>query len=68
MSSTFVTKNGKTFIGYDDDVYKSVKKTIENEGYRKATKTELDSIMKKRGFEPQPKKKEEVLDEQTPIQ
>ncbi len=52
QKTIYVTKNGTSLSGYDEDKYKRNKSNIEKSGYRVATEKEIEAWLKKKGYAP----------------
>lgn len=50
MELIVVTRNGKTFLNYTPEKYAKNKALLDKDGYRKATKAEIDAHAKKQGL------------------
>ena len=57
MDIIVITKNGKTFIEQSKELYEKNKKNTEKDGYRLATKQEIEARASKNGFKPEPELK-----------
>ncbi len=55
MEIIVITKNGKTFIEQSKELYEKNKKNTEKDGYRLATKSEIEARASKNGFKPEVK-------------